>query len=59
MMDEGKAASGRNIVVCLYGTGNLFTEHNLNVVKLFRVLRRDPAQQVWWSSEFCAGQLLI
>ena len=36
----------KNIVICLDGTGNQFKEHNSNVVKLFRVLRRDPEKQV-------------
>jgi uncharacterized protein (DUF2235 family) len=36
----------RNVVVCLDGTGNQFGEHNTNVVKLFRVLVRDHAQQL-------------
>jgi uncharacterized protein (DUF2235 family) len=38
--------SGKNVVVCLDGTGNQFNQHNTNVVKLFRVLQRDPATQV-------------
>lgn len=37
---------GKNIVICLDGTGNQFKEHNSNVVKLFRVLERDPHRQV-------------
>lgn len=38
--------AGRNIVVCLDGTGNQFHENNTNVVKLFRVLKRDPKRQM-------------
>jgi len=37
---------GKNIVICLDGTGNQFKEENSNVVKLFRVLKRDPRMQV-------------
>lgn len=38
--------AGKNIVVCLDGTGNQFQEDNTNVVKLFRVLKRSPDEQV-------------
>ena len=38
--------SGKNVVICLDGTGNHFKEHNSNVVKLFRVLQRDTGTQV-------------
>jgi uncharacterized protein (DUF2235 family) len=37
---------GKNIVVCLDGTGNEFKQENTNVVKLFRVLERDPQKQI-------------
>ncbi len=37
---------GKNIVICLDGTGNQFKEDNSNVVKLYRVLKRDPKVQV-------------
>ena len=37
---------GKNVVICLDGTGNQFKEENSNVVKLFRVLKRDPRVQV-------------
>lgn len=37
--------AGKNIVVCLDGTGNQFHEDNTNVVKLFRVLKRDSKRQ--------------
>ncbi len=37
---------GKNIVICLDGTGNQFKEENSNVVKLFRVLERNPESQV-------------
>lgn len=40
------STTGKNIVVCLDGTGNQFKENNSNVVKLFRVLQRNPATQV-------------
>jgi len=46
-MAEGSDIVGaKNVVICLDGTGNQFREHNSNVVKLFRVLRRDPTAQV-------------
>lgn len=38
--------SAKNIVICLDGTGNQFKEHNSNVVKLFRVLVREPGTQL-------------
>ncbi len=37
---------GKNVVICLDGTGNQFKEENSNVVKLFRVLERNPQEQV-------------
>jgi uncharacterized protein (DUF2235 family) len=37
---------GKNVVICLDGTGDQFKQHNTNVVKLFRVLERDPKRQV-------------
>ena len=37
---------GKNIVICLDGTGNQFKEENTNVVKLFRVLERNPKTQL-------------
>jgi uncharacterized protein (DUF2235 family) len=33
-------------VICCDGTANEFAKHNTNVVKLYSVLRRDPATQV-------------
>ena len=39
-------SAGKNVVICLDGTGNQFKEANSNVVKLFRVLQRDPRVQV-------------
>ena len=36
----------KNIVICCDGTANEFAKHNTNVVKLYSVLRRDPATQV-------------
>ncbi len=38
--------TGKNVVICLDGTGNQFNEDNSNVVTLFRVLRRHPGEQV-------------
>ncbi|PON19492.1 hypothetical protein C2W62_02460 [Candidatus Entotheonella serta] len=38
--------TGKNIIVCLDGTGNLFKDENSNVVKLFQVLRRERGVQV-------------
>jgi uncharacterized protein (DUF2235 family) len=37
---------GKNIVICLDGTGNQFRQENTNVVKLYQVLLRDPQTQV-------------
>ena len=37
---------GRNVVVCLDGTSNQFGAHNSNVVKLYSVLKKDPARQI-------------
>lgn len=34
----------KNIVICLDGTGNKFGEENTNIVKLFRVLKRNTTQ---------------
>ena len=39
---------GKNVVVCLDGTGNQFEEHNSNVVKLFRVITRDTTQVAYY-----------
>ena len=39
-------SAGKNVVICLDGTGNQFKEENTNVVKLFRVLERNPQEQV-------------
>ena len=36
----------KNIIICLDGTGNQFGEKKSNVVKLFRMLERDPDEQV-------------
>jgi uncharacterized protein (DUF2235 family) len=36
----------RNLVVCCDGTANEFARNNTNVVKLYSVLRHDPATQV-------------
>jgi len=37
---------GKNIVICLDGTGCQFRENNTNVVKLFRILDRNRDQQI-------------
>ncbi len=39
-------AQHKNIVICLDGTGNQFEEHNSNVVKLYRVLKHGPEEQL-------------
>ncbi len=39
---------GKNVVVCLDGTGNQFEEDNSNVVKLFRVIKRDASQMAYY-----------
>ncbi len=36
----------RNIVLCCDGTSNEFSRDNTNVVKLFQILRKDPASQL-------------
>jgi uncharacterized protein (DUF2235 family) len=36
----------KNIVICCDGTANEFAKNHTNVVKLYSVLRRDPATQV-------------
>ena len=38
--------SGKNIVICLDGTGCQLRENNTNVVKLYRVLECNPDQQI-------------
>jgi len=38
--------TGKNVIICLDGTGNQFKEENTNVVKLFRVLERNPQEQI-------------
>jgi len=37
---------GKNIVLCLDGTGNQYGENLSNIVKLFRMLEREPGRQV-------------
>ena len=44
--NKNEQRAGKNIVICLDGTGNQFREEKSNVVKLFRVLRRDPNMQI-------------
>ena len=41
-----RAVRGKNIIICLDGTGNHFKEHNSNVVKLFRSITRGTRDQV-------------
>ena len=38
--------SAKNIIVCCDGTGNEYGPENTNVVKLFRVLKRDYINQI-------------
>ena len=38
--------SGKNIVICLDGTGCQFRENNTNVVKIYRILERNQDRQV-------------
>ena len=38
--------TGKNIVICLDGTGNQFGRNLSNVVKLFRMLEREPGAQI-------------
>ena len=39
-------SGGKNIVICLDGTGNQFGKNLSNVVKLFRMLEREPGVQI-------------
>jgi uncharacterized protein (DUF2235 family) len=39
---------GKNVIICLDGTGNQFEEDNSNVVKLFRVIERDASQVAYY-----------
>ena len=36
----------RNIVICCDGTGNAYSDHNTNVIKLYQTLHIDGVQQV-------------
>jgi uncharacterized protein (DUF2235 family) len=36
----------RNLVLCCDGTSNEYSDQNTNVVKIFTMLRRDPARQL-------------
>jgi uncharacterized protein (DUF2235 family) len=42
--------ASRNIIILLDGTGNQFSAHNSNVIKLMSVLRVDDQQLVYYSS---------
>lgn len=37
---------GKNIIICCDGTGNQFGEQNSNVVKLYRILKKDIHSQI-------------
>lgn len=37
---------GKNIIICLDGTGAKLREHNTNVIKLYRILERKPDHQI-------------
>lgn len=38
--------TGKNIIICLDGTGNQYGENLSNVVKLFRMIKRDRDEQI-------------
>jgi uncharacterized protein (DUF2235 family) len=40
---------GKNIVICCDGTGNEIGANLSNVLKLFRILRKDPDQRVYYN----------
>ena len=37
---------GKNIIICLDGTGNQPGKNNSNVARLFRMLERKPGEQI-------------
>ncbi len=45
-MTNDKKQSSKNIIICLDGTGNEYGENLSNVVKIFRMLEREPGKQV-------------
>lgn len=45
-MAAKRAPRGKNIIICLDGTGNHFKEHNSNVVKLYRSIARGTRDQI-------------
>ncbi len=47
-MEDSKNTTGKNIVICLDGTGNEFGDRNSNVIKLFSTLPRDKKQIAYY-----------
>ena len=45
-MKTQKNTPAKNIIICLDGTGNQFGEDLSNIVKLFRMLEREPGKQI-------------
>jgi len=45
-MEDHLNKTGKNIVICFDGTGNEFNEELTNIVKLYRMLEREPSKQV-------------
>lgn len=46
LMSIQEQQTGKNIIICLDGTGNQFGENLSNVVNLFRMLERTPGKQI-------------
>jgi uncharacterized protein (DUF2235 family) len=44
----GRGFVGKNIVICCDGTGNEIEENQTNVLKLYRVLKKDSSQIVYY-----------
>ncbi|KAI0039967.1 hypothetical protein FA95DRAFT_1503519, partial [Auriscalpium vulgare] len=45
-----KGGPGRNLVVCIDGTSNQFSEKNTNVVELYKSLIKDDDQLTYYDS---------
>ena len=49
----------KNIVVCCDGTGNEIERNLSNVLKLFRILRKNPEQRVYYNPGIGTSALVI
>lgn len=47
---EPASKPARNIILLLDGTGQEFSKHNSNIIKLMSVLKADEAQRLYYSS---------